>query len=234
MNAKSLRACASAFLLVMGMGKAVGQEKSSVALQQTASEAHRAASRPAPAQRYPRYLLRESDVLQITFPLTHDFDQTVTIQPDGFINLRGVGDMYIAGKSVPELTGALRKVYAQFLHDPVIDVELKDFEKPYFIAGGELGRPGKYELRGETTVAEAITIAGGFTDRAKHSEVVLFHRVLGGWDQAKKLDVKRMLANKDLTEDLQLRPGDLIYVPKSRSSKIRQFIPSTGIGIPIP
>jgi len=36
--------------------------------------------------------------------------------------------MYIAGKSVPELTGALRKVYAQFLHDPVIDVELKDFE----------------------------------------------------------------------------------------------------------
>jgi len=40
----------------------------------------------------------------------------------------------IAGKSVPELTGALRKVYAQFLHDPVIDVELKDFEKPYFIA----------------------------------------------------------------------------------------------------
>jgi polysaccharide export outer membrane protein len=173
-------------------------------------------------------------VLQITFPLTPDFDQTVTIQPDGFINLRGVGDMYIAGKSVPELTGALRKVYAQFLHDPVIDVELKDFEKPYFIAGGELGRPGKYELRGETTVAEAITIAGGFTDKAKHSEVVLFHRVPGGWDQAKKLDVKRMLGNKDLTEDLQLRPGDLIYVPKSRSSKIRQFIPSTGIGIPIP
>jgi len=89
-------------------------------------------------------------------------------------------------------------------------------------------------LRGETTVAEAITIAGGFTDKAKHSEVVLFHRVPGGWDQAKKLDLKRMLANKDLTEDLQLRPGDLIYVPKSRSSKIRQFIPSTGIGIPIP
>jgi len=96
MNAKSLRACASAFLLAMSMGKAVGQEKSSVTLQQTASEAHRAASRPTPAQRYPRYLLRESDVLQITFPLTPDFDQTVTIQPDGFINLRGVGDMYIA------------------------------------------------------------------------------------------------------------------------------------------
>jgi polysaccharide export outer membrane protein len=233
MNARCLRGCAIAGLLAMGAGKAAGQVKS-VAQQQTVSEDSRAASRPIPAERYPRYLVRESDVLQITFPLTPEFDQTVTVQPDGFINLRGVGDMHIAGKSVPELTGALRKVYGQFLHDPVIDVELKDFEKPYFIAGGEIGRPGKYELRGETTVAEAISIAGGFTDKAKHSEVVLFHRVPGGWDQARKLDVKRMLANKDLTEDLQIRPGDLIYVPKSRTSKIRQFIPSTGIGIPIP
>jgi polysaccharide export outer membrane protein len=233
MNAKCLRGCAIAFLLAMGAGKAAGQVKP-VAQQQTVSEDSRAASRPTPAERYPRYLVRESDVLQITFPLTPEFDQTVTIQPDGFINLRGAGDMYVAGKSVPELTGALRKVYGQFLHNPVIDVELKDFEKPYFVAGGEIGRPGKYELRGETTVAEAISIAGGFTDKAKHSEVVLFHRVPGGWDQARKLDVKRMLANKDLTEDLQIRPGDLIYVPKSRTSKIRQFIPSTGIGIPIP
>jgi polysaccharide export outer membrane protein len=231
MKAKCLRGCAIAFLLAMGPGKAAGQAKSSVAQQQTVSEDSR---RPTPTERYPRYLVRESDVLQITFPLTPEFDQTVTIQPDGFINLRGAGDMYIAGKSVPELTGALRKVYGQFLHNPVIDVELKDFEKPYFIAGGEIGRPGKYELRGETTVAEGISIAGGFTDKAKHSEVVLFHRVPGGWDQARRLDVKKMLANKDLTEDLQIRPGDLIYVPKSRMSKIRQFIPSTGIGIPIP
>jgi polysaccharide biosynthesis/export protein len=233
MNARCLRSCAIAFLLAMGASKAAGQVKS-VAQQQTVSEDSRTAGRPIPAERYPRYLVRESDVLQITFQLTPEYDQTVTVQPDGFINLRGVGDMHIAGKAVPELIVALRKAYGQFLHDPVIDVELKDFEKPYFIAGGEIGRPGKYELRGETTVAEAVSIAGGFTDKAKHSDVVLFHRVPGGWDQARRLDVKKMLANKDLTEDLQIRPGDLIYVPKSRMSKIRQFIPSTGIGIPIP
>lgn len=233
MNARCLRGSAIAFLLAMGASQAAGQVKS-VAERQTVSEDSRTASRPIPAERYPRYLVRESDVLQITFQLTPEYDQTVTVQPDGFINLRGVGDMHIAGKAVPELVAALRKAYGQFLHDPVIDVELKDFEKPYFIAGGEIGRPGKYELRGETTVAEGISIAGGFTDKAKHSEVVLFHRVPGGWDQARRLDVKRMLASKDLTEDLQIRPGDLIYVPKSKMSKIRQFIPSTGIGIPIP
>lgn len=234
MSVKSQVACAIAFLLATGMGSPRGQGESSLPPQKTTSEETRPSIRPTPAERHPRYLLRESDVLQITFRFTPEFDQTVTIQPDGFVHLLGVGDMYVTGKSVPELTGALRKVYGQFLHDPFIDVELKDFEKPYFIAGGELGRPGKYELRGDTTVAEAIAIAGGFTEKSKHSAVLLYHRVAGGWDQAKELNVKKMLTSKDLTEDIQLRPGDLIYVPKNKLSKIREFIPSTGVGIGLP
>jgi polysaccharide export outer membrane protein len=236
MKVKVLQACAIAFLLAVGT--AAGQEKSSTAGRQSdrqaGSEDNHSTIRPALAQRYPRYLLRPSDMLQITFPISSEFDQTVAIQPDGFISLRGVGELYVEGKSIPELTEALRKAYEQFLHEPVINVELKDFEKPYFIAGGEFGRPGKYELRGDTTVAEAVAIAGGFTDRAKHSEVVLFRRAPDGWAEAKRLDVKQMLASRDLTEDIHLRPGDLIYVPKNKLSKIRQFIPNTGMGLTIP
>ena len=107
------------------------------------SEQVHQAIRPVAAERYPRYLLRVTDVLQITFPISPEYDQTVAIQPDGYISLRGVGDLYIEGKSLPELIEALRKTYQQFLHDPIITVELKDFEKPYFIAGGEFGHPGK-------------------------------------------------------------------------------------------
>ena len=198
------------------------------------SDQDRVTARPVAAERYPRYLLRPTDVLQVTFPISPEYDQSVSIQPDGYINLRGVGDLYVAGKSVPELIEALKKTYQQFLHEPIINVELRDFEKPYFIAGGEFGHPGKFELRGDTTVAEAVAIAGGFTDKAKHSEVVLFRRAPGGWAEAKRLDVKQMLANKDLSEDVHLRPGDLIYVPKNTLSKLRQFIPNTGLGMTIP
>jgi len=187
-----------------------------------------------PAERNPRYLLRPSDILQITFPITPEFDQSVTVQPDGFVSLRSLGDIHIAGKSLPEVTEMLHKSYGEFLHDPIINIELKDFEKPYFTAGGEFGRPGKYELRGDTTVAEAVAIAGGFTDKAKHSEVLLFHQVTGGWQEAKKIDVKQMLANGNLAEDIHIRPGDLIYVPKNALSKIRQFIPNMGMGMTIP
>ena len=244
---KIFRFFAMAFLSAVSLAQAGAQDKPGAPaplqpgdLQPADRKAHSQSDqdgvtvRPVAAERYPRYLLRPTDVLQVTFPISPEYDQSVSIQPDGYINLRGVGDLYVAGKSVPELIEALKKTYQQFLHEPIINVELRDFEKPYFIAGGEFGHPGKFELRGDTTVAEAVAIAGGFTDKAKHSEVVLFHRAPNGWAEAKRLDVKQMLANKDLSEDVHLRPGDLIYVPKNTLSKLRQFIPNTGLGMSIP
>ncbi len=241
MTHKTLRVCATAFLVAASLCPATGQEKPAAPIAQAGqnnppdvtTDSH-AATQPVLAQRYPRYLLRPSDVLQLTFPITPEFDQTISIQPDGFVSLRGVGDLYIAGKSLPELSEALHKVYGNFLNDPIINIEMKDFEKPYFTAGGEFGRPGKYELRGDTTVAEAVAIAGGFTDKARHSEVLVFRKVPGGWQAAKRLDVKQMLVHGDLGEDVHLRPGDLIYVPKSTLSKIKDFIPSPGMGFAIP
>ena len=73
---------------------------------------------------------------------------------------------------------------------------------------------------------EAVAIAGGFTEKAKHSEVLIFRKVPGGWQAGKRLDVKHMLANADLGEDIHLQPGDLIYVPKNKLSKIKEFIPT--------
>lgn len=241
MTYKILQLCAMTFLVAVSFRPAASQEKPAVATAQAAPsdspdvapDSH-VSTQPVLAQRYPRYLLRPSDVLEITFPISPEYDQTISIQPDGFASLRGVGDLYIAGKSLPELSEALHKAYGSFLHDPIINIEMKDFEKPYFTAGGEFGKPGKYELRGDTTVAEAVAIAGGFTDKAKHSEVLIFRKVPGGWQAGKRVDVKLMLANADLGEDIHLRPGDLIYVPKNKLSKIKEFIPTPGLGMAIP
>jgi polysaccharide export outer membrane protein len=241
MTYKILRLCATAFLMAASLCPAAAQETSAVTTTQTSQTVppdgsldSASAARPTFTQRYPRYLLRPSDVIQLAFPITPEFDQTISVQPDGFVSLRGVGDLQIAGKSLPELSEALHKLYGNFLNDPIINIEMKDFEKPYFTAGGEFGKPGKYELRGDTTVAEAVAIAGGFTEKAKHSEVLVFRRVPGGWEAAKRLDVKQMMVKGDLGEDVHLRPGDLIYVPKNKLSKIKDFIPVPGMGFGIP
>jgi polysaccharide biosynthesis/export protein len=187
--------------------------------------------RPALQHRSRRYQLHSADVLELSFPFTPEFNQSVTVQPDGYITLRGVDSIRVEGQTLPEVTNSLRTVYAKILHDPVINVELKDFEKPYFIVGGEVGHPGKFDLRGETTATEAVAIAGGLRDSAKHSQVLLFHRVPDGWVQVKKLNMKKMLKDGNLDEDAYLQPGDFLYVPKNTMSKIGRFLPTSSLGL---
>jgi hypothetical protein len=88
-------------------------------------------------------------------------NQTLTIQPDGYVMLKGAGMVEVQGLNMEELSQAVQKAYGGYLHDPQVAVVLKEFERPYFIVGGEVGEPGKYELRSDTTVAEAVQIAGG-------------------------------------------------------------------------
>jgi len=192
--------------------------------------AQEAGGRPELHRRNPRYQLCKDDVLQLTFALTPEFNQTVTVQPDGFINLLAAGDLHVEGQTVPEVTESIRAAYAKTLHSPLLTVRLLDFEKPYYIVGGEVGHPGKFELRGDTTLTQAVQIAGGFTETSKHSEVWIFRRISNDWAESQRFDAKKMLKNGDLAEDAHLRPGDMVYVPKNTLSKIKHFIPVVTLG----
>ncbi len=180
-----------------------------------------------------RYELRPGDILDVGFTFSPEFDQSLTVQPDGFVTLRAAGDLQVAGMTVPQVRTAIAKAYSTVLRDPQVNVVLKDFEKPYFIASGQINRPGKYELRGPMRVTEAIAVAGGFTDAAKQSQVVVYRRISHDWMEGTVVDVKKMLAHKDLNEDLMLRPDDFLYVPQSRYSHLRRFIPAPGVGMTV-
>ncbi len=178
-----------------------------------------------------RYKIAPGDTFDVTFELSPEFNQTaVAVQPDGYVTLRSIGDIKVQGQTVPELTQTLRAAYSKILNDPLISVSLKDFEKPYFIADGQLGRPGKYDLRGDITLTQAIAIAGGFTDNSKHSQVLLFRRVSDQWMEAKIINVKAMEKAGNLKEDPLLHPGDMLFVPKNTISKIDKFFPSASMG----
>ena len=144
-------------------------------------------------KRRPLYRLHQSDVVEVSFTFSPEFDSTVSVQPDGFITLKGLDDLYVAGMTLGELREKVCFAYLGVLHEPEVTVTLKDFEKPYFIASGQVTHPGKYELRGDATVTEALAMAGGFTDAAKHSEVVLFRRVSEDRVETRLLNVKKML-----------------------------------------
>jgi polysaccharide export outer membrane protein len=180
-------------------------------------------------ERHPLYRLSRSDTVDIAFTFSPEFNQTLTVQPDGFVALKGAGTLLAEGLTVPQIQQAVAYAYRGFLREPEVTVTLKDFDKPYFLASGEVARPGKYELRGDLTVNEAVAIAGGLTQQARHSQVVLFRRISPYVAESHVIDLKKMLDSRDLHEDLHLQPGDFIFVPQSRISKIRKYVPANSM-----
>jgi polysaccharide export outer membrane protein len=182
-------------------------------------------------ERHPLYRLRPSDVVDISFTVAPEFNQTLTVQPDGYITLKDAGMIPVEGLNLEQFTTAVQNAYRGYLHDPQVAVSLKEFERPYFIVGGEVGRPGKYDLRSDTTVAEAVQIAGGLTQQAKHSQVVLFRRVNDELVEARLLNLKKMLKQGSLKEDAHLRTGDLVFVPQNAISKIARFLTKPSVSM---
>jgi len=105
------------------------------------------------------YRLCASDVVSLKFPRAPEFDQTVSVEPDGVVNLAAVGDLRLEGLTTPESVQVIEAAYSKLLEDPTVVLELKDFNKPYFLVLGEVNRPGKYDLRGYTSASEALATA---------------------------------------------------------------------------
>jgi polysaccharide biosynthesis/export protein len=181
-------------------------------------------SQPELVQRNSRYVIQHEDVLVLTFPLTPELNQTVTVQPDGYINLQNGGSIHVQGSTVPEVITAVKTAYANTLHDPIVNVDLKDFHKPLFTVMGQVGKPGQYDLRNQITVAEGIALAGGLAPTAK-TQVFIFHKTPNGYFRVERFNLKDVLAGKNLDEDVMLKPGDMIYVPEKFIDNFRKYVP---------
>jgi polysaccharide export outer membrane protein len=170
-----------------------------------------------------RYRITPGDVLEVTFPFVPELNQTVTVQPDGYVTLREIADLRVQGRTVSQARTEIHDAYAQFVREPVFTLVLKEFERPYFVANGEVEKPGRYELRGATTVTQALAMAGGTRRGANTSRIVLYRRFGEEGAVGRQVDVSAMLAKKDLAEDPLLRPGDTIVVPKGVLGKVWPF-----------
>lgn len=186
-------------------------------------------SQPVLQSRGQRYRLGRGDVFDLDFAFTPEFNETATVQPDGYIPLHDLGDVKVLGLTIPEASETIRNAYVGVLSNPKIAIILKDFEKPYFIAGGWVQKPGKYDLRGDITLAQAIQVAGGLRDGAKTSQVLMFRTVSPDLVQVKKINLKDILSGKEVGEDIDLQPGDMFFVPESTYNKIAPYIPRAAL-----
>jgi polysaccharide export outer membrane protein len=177
------------------------------------------------------YRIQPSDTVVIRYRYTPEYDATVTVRPDGFITLPIVGEVKISGLTVREAHNRVVEQAGQRLREPEITLEIKDFQKPRFVVGGEVGAPGQFELRGRISVLEAIAMAGGFKSSAKHSQVVLFRRYDEERAVTRVINAKELARADRSAEDPDLRPGDFLFVPQNRISKMERFVTFSAIGL---
>ena len=171
-----------------------------------------------------RYRLQPGDVFEVQFRYSPEFNQTVTIQPDGYISLEVGGELKVAGLTIEQARAAILKKAATRLQDPIATIVLKEFQKPYFVIAGEVSVPGKIEMRERVTALQAIMLAGGMKETARSSQVVVFRRINTDTAEVKLLNLKSIRSTADLENDLTLQPGDMVFVPRDKISKIERFM----------
>ncbi len=171
-----------------------------------------------------RYTLVAGDVFEIQYRYTPEFNQTVTVQPDGYVSLEIGGDLKVAGRNLEQIRKLILSAAGKRLASPEVTVVLREFQKPYVVVAGEVVQPGKFELREKVTAVQAVLLAGGFKDSAKSSQILVFRKLNGETAEVKVLNFKTLKRTSDLENDLTLQSGDMILVPRNRLSKIERYV----------
>lgn len=177
-----------------------------------------------------RYRLNPGDVLDVVYRYTPEFNQTVTIQPDGFVILEIVGDVKLGELTVEEARRTIASKASARLKEPEVTILLKEFQKPYFVVSGEVLQPGKFDMREPVTALQAVMMAGGLRDTAKSSQVVVFRKINREFAEVKTVNLKEIKKTSDLENDLDLEAGDMIFVPRNKWSGVERYIRLTALG----
>ena len=174
--------------------------------------------------RQSRYQLHPGDVITVEYRYTPEYNAAVAIQPDGFTTLPFLGELKLGGLSIPQAKELLVAEAGKRLNDPEITVGVKGFENPYYTVSGEVGTPGRYEMHGPMTALRAIQIAGGFKVSGKTSQIVLIRPVSETSGETRLIDLKKAMQKHQRVEEIEIRDGDMLIVPRTRFAKIEPYV----------
>lgn len=181
-------------------------------------------------QHRPRYTLRAGDVLELQYRYTPEFNQTVTVLPDGYLNVNLIGDVKVSDLTVAQAHDAIVEKLQTRLNDPELNIVLKEFQQPYVVVAGEVGKPGKLDMRENMTAMQAVLLSGGFKESAQTGQVLLFRKINEDTAEIKVLNLTKLKKASDLERDVQLEAGDMMFVPRDKIEKLSRYIKLLNIG----
>jgi polysaccharide biosynthesis/export protein len=177
-----------------------------------------------------RYTIQRGDKFDVAYRYTPELNQTVTVEPDGFINLDPTGEVKVSELTLDQATELITRMASKRLHDPKITLTLKEFHKPYYVVAGEVKHPGRFDMDQPTTALQALLTAGGMDTAARSSQIIVFRRINTDDDEVHVLNLHNVKKRQDLEHDLMLEPGDMLLVPRDRIAKLDRIIKASNVG----
>lgn len=156
----------------------------------------------AQAQEIKSYELGSDDVINVTVFDEPDLSLKETrISSSGTISLPLIGQVEVKGLSIAQAEEKVKNLYlGDYLKKPDITITIVEYRQ--FYVNGEVKKPGGYSFREGMTVQRAVTLAGGFTERASRTNITIIRE-------------KGKASNSNADLDTPVNPGDVITVDES-------------------
>ena len=157
---------------------------------------------------------------------------SMTVSSQGMINVPFIGPVIAKGLTVSQLEDRVAKpLAADYFVNPEINIVISEYHSLHYYISGAIGSPGLYEMKSRATLLELIAKAGGVS--GNHGNIVYIlhpsseqtaskkeNKSLHSDKDPLKVNISRMLEKGDLSQNIELQSGDVIYIPRQTSQNL--------------
>jgi len=194
-------------LMVLGSGWTHAQSSSNESASASAANAGTGKAHDS------SFVIGNDDVLAISVWKEPDLTKSIPVRADGKISLPLVGEMQATGKTPLQLENDISEKLKGYITAPEVNVIVEKVNSRKFNILGEVGKPGSYPLTTNTTIVDAIAMAGGFKDFAKKGGVYVLRAGADGHQAKLNFNYKEFLKGKNIDQNIKLEPNDTVIVP---------------------
>jgi polysaccharide biosynthesis/export protein len=162
------------------------------------------------ASALPAQVIHPGDQVNIQVYGQQSLSQTVTVMQDGTIEYPLIGRLQIGGKTIDAATAQVRTKLAEYVRNPSVSIAITQFAQPDVLVLGDVKNPGKYQLRSDARVSDAIAAAGGLAEVNGELQEA---RVSDEQGDVSHVSLQQLLHDGDVGLDSSLTEGDVVYVP---------------------
>jgi len=176
-----------------------------------------------------KYTLGPDDKIEIAVQRHPEFSGVYPVNLEGKIQYKFVGDIEVSGLNKTDLEEKLSQILSTFVINPEINVTILEYKSKVIYILGEVGAPGKYYMRSESIpLRQAVVNAGLPTHSASMRRCLLITPTRNGKAKTRKVDLYGLLYGGDLKKNIEMKPGEVLYVPCTVLTKvIRAVTPAT-------